>query len=216
MTKQTKIALKPEVVAKLSKALEINQSLQSLSLRDAHIGDEGCKLLCASLEKNRTLQSLNLHNNNIGPEGFKAISNLLITNSTLRSLNITGNCELHDAGLKYLSDAIAKNTSLQTLIISRCGVKEEAAMQLARVLVENNRTLRELKLVPNSSKNKKKNLVRKTPIASLFGFFGNIGKQDERTVDIIRQMCAFKPNFFLISDSSKYPSKYDPYHQNSK
>jgi len=72
----------------LAKALETNESLESLILFVNSMGPEVAAAIARALERNQTLKHLTLFHSNIGPEGAAAISMALERNHTLTELRL--------------------------------------------------------------------------------------------------------------------------------
>jgi Ran GTPase-activating protein (RanGAP) involved in mRNA processing and transport len=145
----------------ISSALATNQTLQVLDLKENSLGDEGCRILCEALESNKCLKQLFLSRNDLGPESGAAIGKLLMKHPALEHLDLSSNSLMGDGTtpifeglvrdtckLKYLNlasndiglfdntvgDAIKRNTSLRTIILTRNGFNIEDACTIAEGL----------------------------------------------------------------------------------
>jgi len=123
-------------VERLAEALSANQSLQSIDLRNNHIGDRGAKVMADVLRADgTTLTFLDLSGCGITAEGAHAIAEALLYEDTpLRELNLSFNplCDVHTdgtgtynaKGIRALADVLRANklTSLGLESIELCGV----------------------------------------------------------------------------------------------
>jgi hypothetical protein len=137
----------------LSNALRLNSTLTDLALVDLDMWREpaaGTALLGA-LIGHPSLRQLTLWRNRVAPEhqaaAGRSLGTLVAVNSAaLQSLRI-GHCDLGDAGLGPLVDALASNTHLRTL---ECAVNDItvafARTKLMPMLITNS-SLRQLRLV---------------------------------------------------------------------
>lgn len=159
--------------AAISSALSTS-SITDLSLRGNSMGDLGALAFSKALASNRTITKLDVSDNNIDEAGSVALASLLVKCEKLRfadfswnsirlagaqalttalkeskvvRLNLAWN-GLGDRGAKSLAGALAENTELQFLDISKNNLREEAASALAACLAHNS-TLRSLQLNGN-------------------------------------------------------------------
>ena len=109
-------------VIKLSKAMEGNRTITSLSLRNCSISDVGVSRgLAVMLKSNGTLLELLLDDNRIGTEGAASLGTALIINESLNVLSLSGNTTLGDAGVSYLIGALEHNVNVRTLNVTNVG-----------------------------------------------------------------------------------------------
>ena len=121
-------------VIKLSKAMEDNRTVTSLSLRNCSITDVGVSRgLACMLRKNGTLAELLLDGNRIGTEGAASLGTALITNESLAVLSLSGNETLGDAGVAYLIGALEHNLTIRALDVSGCGPDADAKGRSAQI-----------------------------------------------------------------------------------
>ena len=155
----------------VSNGLRQTTTLKSLILCEGDL----LNLLPEGLSQNLSIVSLTLRNVKMNIEGFKAIKQILKDNRNLESLDLRGafHCppnEEHsishivtknifegiqqNMSLKQLSlfkfqlfglEEISKNSTLNSLMLSKCNIDEEVAVALRQVLIENT-SLRELTL----------------------------------------------------------------------
>lgn len=121
-------------VVQLSKAMESNRTVTSLSLRNCAITDEGISSgLAVMLTKNNTLVELLLDDNRVGTEGAASLSMAIITNETLAVLSLARNSMLMDSGVVYLIAAIEHNVTIRTLDVSNCGEDANAKGRASQI-----------------------------------------------------------------------------------
>ena len=121
-------------VIKLSKAMEDNRTVTSLSLRNCSITDVGVSRgLAGMLRKNGTLAELLLDGNRIGTEGAASLGTALITNESLAVLSLSGNETIGDAGVAYLVGALEHNLTIRALDVSGCGPDADAKGRSAQI-----------------------------------------------------------------------------------
>ena len=99
----------------LSEALKVNSSVICLILSHNNIGDTGTTALSEVLKVNTALSYLILRRNNIGDTGATAFSEALKVNTGLIYIGLVGIIHMGDVEIKFLADALAKNS---TIIIS--------------------------------------------------------------------------------------------------
>ena len=87
----------------ISEALSLNESLQTIDLRNNKIGPQSCVSIAACLKHNTTLRRIDLRWNSIGLLGGKAFSDLLQCNKTLTEVEVTGN-EIPDGNINTKLD----------------------------------------------------------------------------------------------------------------
>lgn len=68
----------------LSRNLQQNSSIKTLTLNSCTIADEGCKAIAEVLKRNTTITELELNNNMIDYEGCAALAEALAANTALR------------------------------------------------------------------------------------------------------------------------------------
>ena len=143
----TKNEIGDEGAMVLSELLAVNNTLTEINLEGTQISDQGVSFMMRALRLNKNLQleSISLLDNNIGDEGTFAIGEFLETNPNLKTLKVS--CRIIDDGAKNLGKALAKNTHLQNLILSlnvssvltsekRAKIKQ-MLIEIARGLVRN-------------------------------------------------------------------------------
>lgn len=128
---------------KLQTKLKLLTETDSLSLADSFIGDAGCLVLARFVKEKTGVKTLDLRGNNIGAEGMKTVAGLLKPPTALEDLNLEWN-NAH-LGLAPLAEALATNSTLQTLDLRNNKLGPEASAQLARALATNT-TLQKLDL----------------------------------------------------------------------
>jgi len=117
----------------LSKALERNATVESLSLVDCGIGDEGAIAIAEGLRKNRTIHQLNLYHNRIGNQGATAIAKALECETTnLQSLLIDSN-DIGLEGAKAIAKALKRNSTLRRLEVVEKGTFDAFDEEMAKM-----------------------------------------------------------------------------------
>jgi Ran GTPase-activating protein (RanGAP) involved in mRNA processing and transport len=117
----------------LASALPGCSSLQSLVLSFNHIGPDGAAALAAVLQlwQSSPLRELDVSHNDIGPRGLAAFSHKALARLTVLGLAYNGLCA--DAA-RTLAHALAHNTSLRDLDVSRNALTDEGVRQLCVAL----------------------------------------------------------------------------------
>jgi hypothetical protein len=96
------------------------------------ITDEGVKNLCSILKTNKTVRSLILTNNNISNEGAKYLGQWLSENTMIKTCILMEKIGL--SGLKYLSNGLVKNKSLESFCIISEQINDDCAMYIAKII----------------------------------------------------------------------------------
>jgi hypothetical protein len=96
--------LDEDLVLKMAKALETNDSLRSLIMLESHITNKGCIAIAEMLKKNKTIERLDLSYNRISDPGCTALANTLRHNTTLKEIGLFGNFQVRsrDVFLRFL------------------------------------------------------------------------------------------------------------------
>ena len=128
-----------DLLLPLSKALEINRTLNELSLvkSNLRVNEANGQALANMLKTNRSLLVLNLAKNpEIGNQGAMCLAEGLKMNSTLKTLNLNG-CGITSEGTKYMAHALTVNKTLQNFYIERNEITDEGVVCLAKALKTN-------------------------------------------------------------------------------
>ena len=131
----------------LGAALQVNQSLQSLSFSNNRLDVGGVQALGAVLQVNQSIQLLYLTNNDINAAGTQALGTALQVNQSLQSLYLDYN-QIGAAGAQILGAALQVNQSLQLLNLKWNNIGVAGAQALGTAL-QVNRSLQSLDLAYN-------------------------------------------------------------------
>lgn len=99
-------SFEPAAILRLSKAIEVNESLKILNLESCGLEDDFAMLLGSALRHNATLTRLSLAKNSLGPRGIAYLNQGLSKNLALQDLNLDYNF-VSDEGCKILSGLLA-------------------------------------------------------------------------------------------------------------
>lgn len=105
--------------------------------------------LLVSLEDNKTLESLSLEQNGINQEGGMAVAYLLGTNRTLKEISLAHNSIPDDCG-SAIAGAVSRNTVLTKLDLSSNDLDLYTCRRFAHMLVGNESALEDLALGQNA------------------------------------------------------------------
>ncbi|XP_046865064.1 glutamate-rich protein 3-like isoform X2 [Xenia sp. Carnegie-2017] len=135
------VAMNYHQVEEVAKIVEKNPDVASLTLRNVSLGNDGIEQLTDVLKSCSSIKMLNLNVNNIGEEGARHIADVIRDNRAIKILLLHGN-PLGDKGVTLIVDAILENkiSSLSTLDVGDCGLANEGARQIARLLDSGNIT----------------------------------------------------------------------------
>ena len=121
----------PDGIKCVANILSRFTSLQSVSLIDMSICDEGVRLLSDSLQW-RCISVLILSHNKIGDDGARAIAHALRGCELLSELDLSGN-GIQDAGTEALSEAL-RSCKLQRLSLASNCIGDDGARAIADAL----------------------------------------------------------------------------------
>ena len=153
-----------------------SMQLQSLNLRDCHIGDVGMSILehffTANPDKASSIQHIDLFGNNsvllwnvycaifgqqnltklnwslLGGINIEEIVNVMNNNMTVQSLNLSRN-NFKDDDAKRIAEVLSKTTTLQELVLSDNDITTKGAIAISESL-QNSVSLKRLKLSWNN------------------------------------------------------------------
>ena len=113
--------------------------VRRLSLSYNDIGMSGLKSITEALVTNSSLVELNLTSCSvkITEENGPVLREMLQRNSTLKVLNLTRNGQVSDTGASFIAEGLKENTSLRTLSLCFCNIRDEGVMSLGEALVMN-------------------------------------------------------------------------------
>ena len=134
-------------VVMMTKAIQINTTLQKLDMSNNSISDHGAAAISDSLKINVSLQELDLAGNKITTEGAKEIAEAIQVTKTLQTLNLSSN-NISDDGAAAISDSLKINVSLQELDLTWNNIKNEGAKKIAEA-IQVTKTLQTLNLFYN-------------------------------------------------------------------
>ena len=120
----------------LSDMLKVNRGLTSVNLEWNHIGysDHAMASLSAALEVNDSVRELDLRNNSINHEGARVLSQGLSLNTTLHKLDLRWN-GIGDAGAAAIAAAIRSGRSgLQTILLAGNKCSDESVRDVEAAL----------------------------------------------------------------------------------
>ena len=135
-------------VVMMTKAIQINTTLQKLDMSNNSISDHGAAAISDSLKINVSLQELNLGWNNITTEGAKKIAEAIQVTKTLQTLNLLSN-NISDDGTAAISDSLKINVSLQELNLAYNKITTEGVKKIAEA-IQVTKTLQKLDLWNNN------------------------------------------------------------------
>ncbi|KAI9032742.1 hypothetical protein CLU79DRAFT_830579 [Phycomyces nitens] len=127
----------------VAQALYNNQSLLHLSLKDCHIGPDGCSLLAEALLSNQWLQTLDLSGNPLGKgsdDGIQSLKTTLARSPGLIELNLADTA-LGSSAAIALAEALPENSQLTRLDLSRNPLVTMAGVLALSVSIRMNDTL---------------------------------------------------------------------------
>lgn len=114
----------------------IESNLEEISLTQCYITPTVLKLLSRSIILSKTLEYVNLSGNiNIGNEGVPYLSNLIKRNSTLTHINLS-QCSISDLGLKGIADSFEYNKTLKALDLGNNVINHKITDYLAKKFYE--------------------------------------------------------------------------------
>ena len=120
----------PRIVARVN---ENDKNVKGILSVETHFGWEAAQIIAGALTCNTYVTYLRL-GNNIGDGGAEALARMLEHNTTLKVLDLSGNSSITARGVTFLANALKKNTTLTTLILSMTNVKQKACSALSSML----------------------------------------------------------------------------------
>ena len=128
----------------------LSQTVITIDISVAGIGDEGAKALAGALEKNATVTNIRLIGTSIGDEGAKALAGALEKNATVAHIDLSCN-SIGDLGAKALAGALEKNATVTHIDLGYNSIGDEGAKALAGAL-EKNATVTNIGLIGNRAR----------------------------------------------------------------
>lgn len=177
-----------------------HRQCQELDLRQNFITEAGIPILMNSFNSSSTIQVLHLSNNNIRDTGVFHLANALsIQNSTLLKLDLDSNNITYE-GANYLANMLKINQTLKYLSLDGNPLGDTGLQSLATVLIDDNKTLKELFLFnrQRSANTTITILIRMIQLNSSLETFGiNNSSLTEETKIKLEQVAKHKPHFAL-------------------
>jgi len=113
-----------------------DKTLTGILSVEAHFGSEAADIIAYAMRWNIYVTYLRL-GNNICDGGVEQLAYMLWYNRTLKVLDLSGNSSISARGITFLANALKKNTTLTTLILSKTNVKQKACVALSSMLAVN-------------------------------------------------------------------------------
>lgn len=126
-----------------------NQPIVMLKINNSTFDNAATDALIALLNHTTRLQKLVFKSINISPNNLQKIANYLAQNPPLRFLTIKSSA-LDNAVAEIFADALKSNTHLEKFSFSGNRIDDEGATQLFNTLMDDNHTLRQLRLDRNN------------------------------------------------------------------
>eukprot|EP00056_Hartaetosiga_gracilis_P007856 m.112933 g.112933 ORF g.112933 m.112933 type:complete len:723 (-) comp12793_c0_seq3:1631-3799(-) len=133
----------------IARPLKRDQFLECLDLRCNKLGDKGITDLCVELGRGGAVRKLVLFDNHITHAGIRKLSRVLVKNTTLESLDLSRNPIGHYETILSLKQVLCGNTTLRNLFLWNVDMRDEGAVLLAEILAEN-KSLQRLEIRQNS------------------------------------------------------------------
>ena len=113
------VVLTDEDIIYLSNLLTLSKTLKELHVSSCNVTDNGVRYICEGLNKNQTLTKLNIGGNDqITSVSTSAIAELIETTTSMIELRLY-HTSLNDEDIKTICKSLTKNTTIQTLYLSR-------------------------------------------------------------------------------------------------
>lgn len=168
------VAMKYQLMKRLSEAIKIDKSMTCLNLADMHITEDElslildalnvnpnihilvldyndldftcreCKILSDFIKINKSIKYLGLNSTRIPDRGLKLICEALKVNTTLKMIGLSDNF-IEDKGCGYISDMLDHNKSLVKLLFDNSNISAKGISEIAKSL-KNNRSLRMIEI----------------------------------------------------------------------
>lgn len=151
--------LEGALVGKLTKCLEVNASVNELSLSGNPLGEEGAKVVADLLVQNQTIRVLKLFNCGLNDFAALHLANALQANRALEELCLDMN-DLTDAAVEMLSKALKRNMTVVKLTLTGNGQLSDRYMSQIEQSLEANRRTREETLMRREKKDAEKQVTQ--------------------------------------------------------
>jgi len=139
----------------LAEVLKINTTLETLNLYESRMYEHNTRYLAEALVENKktSLNHLKLTNNVVGLIGAQALALALKSENTKLKILELDNADIRNKATELLADALKSNKILEKLVLSYNKIDDVGAKALADAL-ELNTTLKTLELKDCFIKNK--------------------------------------------------------------
>ena len=135
-----------DYASEIKESLQMNTKLLSLTL--CNIGNNGAITLAEAIQVNNTLQKISISSNSISDDGAVAIGNSIKFNTSLQELNISHNT-ITNYGIKVLAKGIEINSTLHNIDVSKNHISIEGLLCFMEA-VKNNCTLQVVNITHNN------------------------------------------------------------------
>lgn len=127
----------------------IEKKCTELWLKYNHITSRGVRILADALQHSLTLNELYLYGNQISDSGSHVLSKVLSSkDSKLKRLSVGSN-DITDEGVHYFAQMLKTNRTLTHILLSNNKITDRGCLDLANVLIHDNKTLERLDLDSN-------------------------------------------------------------------
>mmetsp|Transcript_7773 Transcript_7773/g.11530 ORF Transcript_7773/g.11530 Transcript_7773/m.11530 type:complete len:651 (+) Transcript_7773:89-2041(+) len=127
----------------IATALQSNDALVHLDLRNNKVSPEGAAVLASALKKNRNLTKLDLRWNSIGTSGGRQIEQCLQDNNTITDLPLSGN-EIDYKTLQTIEQLLLRNKEIRITHEKERMISEKLQRQMSNITEKQNETIQNL------------------------------------------------------------------------
>ncbi|CAG5136519.1 unnamed protein product, partial [Candidula unifasciata] len=134
--------------------------LHELDLSNCDFSNLGAETLARLIESNDTIDTLHLSTNkNVASDGWVAIGKSLAKNNTIETLILDHN-SIGNEGVEYIAEGLQENSSVTTLDLSFAGIGERGGESLMDMLKKNTKII-DINLTGNEMSQQLKNDIQK-------------------------------------------------------